>query len=131
MPGDLFDSIAEELDVVDTKACDTGDRRVHYDVGAVILSADTAFDDRCVDFLAHVGMKGHQCQETEVRGLGGLVRRLSSRSCALFQSVPDLKEILCEQFFRKWLIVDLNPFPNEAEVRRGVEAYLLEKWTGL
>ncbi len=45
--------------MIDSQAGDAGDCGVDEDVGAVVFTADAAFDNRRVDALAHVGMVCH------------------------------------------------------------------------
>lgn len=59
VPGNFFNGVAEDLDVVDAEACDANDAGGEDDVCAVVFAADPAFDDGCVDAFANVGVEGH------------------------------------------------------------------------
>lgn len=61
VPGDLLDGVAEELDVVDAKTCNSCDRRVGDYVGAVVFSANATFNNGSVDLFTYVGVEGHDC----------------------------------------------------------------------
>lgn len=60
MPGDFFNGIAQHGCVIDSQTCDAGDGGPDEDVGAVVFTADAAFNYSRIDSLAHVGMIGHQ-----------------------------------------------------------------------
>lgn len=114
VPGDLFDGVAEELDVVDAKTCNPSDRRVGDYVGAVVFSANATFNNGSVDLFTYVGVEGHDCKEAEVGGFGGLVGGLPLCSRTLFKLVPSFPKVLGKELFRQRLIVDANPLSDEA-----------------
>ena len=61
-------------------------------------------------------MKGHEAEEAEVDWFTGCVGGLASRACRFLQTVPGLKEVSREGFFRYGLIIDLYPLTDESEV---------------
>lgn len=96
VPGNFLDGVPEDLGVVDAEAGDAGDTGVDDDVRAVVFPTDAAFNDGRVNAFAHVGVEGHQGQEAEVGRFRAFVGWFSSRSRALFQTVPGFEEVLCE-----------------------------------
>lgn len=69
-------------------------------------------------------MKGHEAEKAEVDWFTGRVGGLALRACKFFQTVPGLKEVFRESFFRYGLIIDLYPFTDEPEMWRSVEPNL-------
>lgn len=99
VPGDFFDGGAEDGGVVDAEAGDAGDGGADEDVGAVVFAADAAFNDGCVDAFGHVGVECHEGEEAEVDGFGAGVCGLPGGACGVFEAVPYLEKVLCEDFF--------------------------------
>ena len=69
-------------------------------------------------------MKGHEAEEAEVDRFTGCVGGLAFRVGKFLQTVPGLKEVFREGFFRYGLIVDLYPFTDKSEMWRSVEPNL-------
>lgn len=72
-------------------------------------------------------MERHERQVAEVHGFRAGPRGvLAARDGGGFKSVPCLEEVACELRLGERRVVDLDAFADEAEVRRGVEADLVE-----
>ena len=71
-------------------------------------------------------MQGHQCQEAEVSWFGSQISRLIFLAGGRLEEVPRLEEVLCKVFGGEELIVDLNSFTDEAQMRGSIKPDLLE-----
>ena len=114
VPGDLLDCIAEDCGVIDAQGGDGGDCWANKDVGGVILSTHTAFNNGSIDAFGEVGVEGHECEKAEVGRFGSQIWGLRALASRRFESIPRLKEVFGKFVFREGLIVDLDPFTDEA-----------------
>ena len=124
VPGDFVDGFAEHVGVVDAQGGDGRDGGGEDNVGAVIFAADTAFDDSGLDTLRQVGVEGNKGEEAEVDWFAGGVCGEALGASSIFEAVPDLEEVFCEQGLGERLVVYLDAFTDEAQVGRGVQTDL-------
>ena len=127
MPGYLFNGVPKKGGMIDAEACDAAGCWRVYNVCAVVLSANAAFNDCRVDPFADIGMEGHEGKVTKVDWFSGCVGGFALSSRLALQSIPHLKEVLGKSLLRERLIVDLDAFTNETEVWGCVQADLFEK----
>ena len=60
MPCDLLNGVSQHSRVIDPQARDASDCRFDEYVRAIVFTANAAFDDRCIDMLAHVRVVSHE-----------------------------------------------------------------------
>ncbi|KAI7180532.1 hypothetical protein KC360_g92 [Hortaea werneckii] len=98
MPGDAVNRVTEKCLMVDTKACDTSDRRLGQNISSVVLTANATFNHCGADLCLHVAMQ-----------------RVG------FELIPHFPKTFGKECFRNGLIIDLYPLTHKAKVGRNTE----------
>lgn len=84
-----------------------------------------SFDYRCVNTFLDEGVKGKKQQQLEITRLSSDFPGLSFWRRR--ESLPDLEKVLRKHSFGDRLIVDLDPFSDTLQIRRGVQPDSLGK----
>ncbi|KAI7150447.1 hypothetical protein KC344_g90 [Hortaea werneckii] len=103
MPGDAVNRVTEKCLMVDTKACDTSDRRLGQNISSVVLTANATFN-HCDGLTANITC----ILLTRGRRVG-------------FELIPHFPKTFGKECFRNGLIIDLYPLTHKAKVGRNTE----------
>src|SRR5581483_10071711 len=117
LPGDLSDSVAEELLVVERDVGDDADARLDH-VCRVETPTHTDLENSYVDLLTREMLEGHGGQHLEKAGMPWQFALFDQAFGITANQLVQEREIIVADCFS----VDSNPFIDPDQVRRGVQA---------
>ncbi|KAF4504331.1 hypothetical protein G6O67_008493 [Ophiocordyceps sinensis] len=123
VPSNLFDRVAQGKDVVDAERADARRSRPLHEIGGVILAPNARLVDGHVDALLQKYVPAQERQEAAVLGPRAEGHGVGGRRRGP-QAVPDVEEVLGEEFLGDGRRVDADALADGYEVRRDEEADL-------
>src|SRR2546423_15213323 len=101
--------------MINCQTSDSSDHRLRQNVCAVVLPTNPTLKHSHIHAFAHVGVKRHQCEESEIHRLARRIPPIQAlRRRRSLETVPGFEEVASKLLLAQRNVVDSYALTNEA-----------------